>query len=281
MTGSTAVLTDIEAPGTSRLASPELFAWISMQAKLTGEFNVATWAKMLLWPTVTSSSPEFYRAFAEHWGEALAVPGRDQSHQHVSECTAAAVLYVILRSMTEDESTREYNCFLAPQTIAARAHNSVRSVRRVLAWQDESPVPLLTLTYPGKTRGRLHKCPRFTLVKFPNEFAAERDARRAGERKAHRRPVRRTASQRAHANHVVCVTPGCCLTRPIAGELLAYFPDEQKLRFWANLVAIAWRGHLAQGVKRSEPNRQAFWSARLAEHRNGTPAQVAKLAHGV
>jgi hypothetical protein len=86
---------------------------------------------------------------------------------------------VIVRAMSLDEGSGEFNCFLSYPTIAKWAGVSVASVKRVLQRHCDGPAPLFYRSLTRETRGHPHACYRFTLIMHPERFAAARDAARA------------------------------------------------------------------------------------------------------
>lgn len=88
------------------------------------------------------------------------------------------VVLVIVRAMSFDANTGDFNGFLSYPTIARWAGVSVASVKRMLHRHGKSPAPLVYWSRPGETRGHRHACYRFTLVRHPERFAAARDAAR-------------------------------------------------------------------------------------------------------
>jgi hypothetical protein len=89
------------------------------------------------------------------------------------------VVLVIVRAMSLDGDTGDWNCFLSYRTIARWSGTSVASVKRMLQKHGDGPEPLFYRTRSGQTRGRPHQCYRFTWVWHPEQFAAARDAARA------------------------------------------------------------------------------------------------------
>ena len=85
----------------------------------------------------------------------------------------------VVRAMSRDGDTGEWNCFVSYPTIARWSGMSVASVKRMLQKHCDGPVPLFYRSLTGQTRGRQHACYRFTLVRHPEKFAAARDAARA------------------------------------------------------------------------------------------------------
>jgi hypothetical protein len=83
------------------------------------------------------------------------------------------MVLVIVRAMKEDKG--EFSCFLSLPTIARRSGVSVRTAERLLERHCKVPAPLLARSYPGTTRGHVHRCARFTLVRNPEAFAQNRD----------------------------------------------------------------------------------------------------------
>jgi DNA-binding transcriptional MerR regulator len=96
--------------------------------------------------------------------------------------TERLVVLVIVRAMTLDRSSGDFNCFLSYPTIAKRAGISIASVKRALQKHCDGAAPLLCRSLAGETRGHHHACYRFTLVRHPEQFAAARDAARAERR---------------------------------------------------------------------------------------------------
>ena len=95
--------------------------------------------------------------------------------------TERLVALVIVRAMSVDESSGEYQCFLSYPTIAKWAGISLASVKRALPKHCDGPAPLLFRSMTGQTRGHRHRCYRFTLVRHPEQFASARDAARAAQ----------------------------------------------------------------------------------------------------
>jgi hypothetical protein len=94
------------------------------------------------------------------------------------------VALVIVRAMSFDGDTGDWNCFLSYPTIARWSGTSVASVKRMLQKHGDGPAPLFFRTRSGQTRGRPHQCYRFTWVWHPEQFAAARDAARQERTKA-------------------------------------------------------------------------------------------------
>ena len=92
------------------------------------------------------------------------------------------VVLVIVRAMSLDGRSVDFNCFLSYPTIAKWAGVSIASVKRMLQTHCDGSAPLLYRSLPGETRGHRHACYRFTLVRHPEKFAAARDAARAAHR---------------------------------------------------------------------------------------------------
>lgn len=88
------------------------------------------------------------------------------------------VVLVIIRAMSFDTTANAFNCFLSYPTIARWSGISLASVKRVLQRHTDGPGPLIARSKPGHTRGHRHACYRFTLVQYPERFAAARDAAR-------------------------------------------------------------------------------------------------------
>ena len=89
------------------------------------------------------------------------------------------VVLVVVRAMSGDGASGEFNCFLSYSTIAKWSGISVASVKRMLQRHCDGPAPLFYRSRTGETRGRRHACYRFTLVRHPERFAAARNAARA------------------------------------------------------------------------------------------------------
>ena len=89
------------------------------------------------------------------------------------------VVLVVVRAMSPDGTSGDFNSFLSYPTIARWAGISVASVKRMLQRHCDGPAPLFYRSRTGQTRGRPHACYRFTLVRHPEKFAAARDAARA------------------------------------------------------------------------------------------------------
>ncbi|MEQ1761166.1 MAG: hypothetical protein ABL986_22895 [Vicinamibacterales bacterium] len=100
------------------------------------------------------------------------------------------VVLVIIRAMGPDEETGEWNCFVSYPTIGKWSGVSLASVKRMLQRHCDGPAPLFYRTKSGRTRGRLHTCYRFTLVRHPEKFVAARDAARAERGKEVERALR-------------------------------------------------------------------------------------------
>ena len=88
------------------------------------------------------------------------------------------VVLVVVRAMSPDGNTGDWNCFLSYPTIARWSGTSIASVKRMLQRHCDGPAPLFYRTRTGQTRGRPHQCYRFTWVRSPEKFAAARDATR-------------------------------------------------------------------------------------------------------
>ena len=89
------------------------------------------------------------------------------------------VAVVIMRAMSLDGETGEWNCFLSYPTLARWSGMSVASVKRMLLKHCDGPAPLFYRTRARQTRGHPHDCYRFTAVRHPERFAAARDVARA------------------------------------------------------------------------------------------------------
>ena len=100
------------------------------------------------------------------------------------------VVLVVVRAMSLDGGTGEFNCFLSYPTIAKWSGTSVASVKRMLQRHCDGPAPLFYRSRTGQTRGHRHACYRFTLVRHPEKFAAARDAARAERGKEVERALR-------------------------------------------------------------------------------------------
>ena len=106
------------------------------------------------------------------------------------------VVLVIVRAMSVDGDTGDWNCFLSYPTIARWSGMSVASVKRMLQKHADGPVPLFFRTRSGQTRGHQHQCYRFTWVGHPEQFAAAREAARAERAKDVQRALRDLQPQR-------------------------------------------------------------------------------------
>ena len=100
------------------------------------------------------------------------------------------VVLVVVRAMSPDGTSGEFNCFLSYPTIARWAGISLASVKRMLQQHCDGPVPLFYRSRAGQTRGHRHACYRFTVVRHPESFAAARDAARAERSKEVERALR-------------------------------------------------------------------------------------------
>ena len=100
------------------------------------------------------------------------------------------VVLVVVRAMSCDSDSGEFNCFLSYSTIARWSGISVASVKRMLQRHCDGPAPLFYRSRTGETRGRRHACYRFTLVRHPERFATARDAARAERGKEVERALR-------------------------------------------------------------------------------------------
>jgi hypothetical protein len=100
------------------------------------------------------------------------------------------VVLVVVRAMSPDGASGEFNCFLSYPTIVKWAGISLASVKRMLQQHCDGPAPLFYRSRPGQTRGRHHACYRFTLVRHPERFAAARDAARVERGKEVERALR-------------------------------------------------------------------------------------------
>jgi len=100
------------------------------------------------------------------------------------------VVLVVVRAMSCDGGSGEFNCFLSYSTIAKWSGISVASVKRMLQRHCNGPAPLFYRSRTGETRGRRHACYRFTLVRHPERFATARDAARAERGKEVERALR-------------------------------------------------------------------------------------------
>jgi DNA-binding transcriptional MerR regulator len=101
-----------------------------------------------------------------------------------------AVVLVVVRAMTFDDSANAFNCFLGYPTIARWAGVSLASVKRALQKHGDGPAPLIVRSRPGRTRGYPHTCYRFTLVRNPERLAMARDAARAARLQQTERALR-------------------------------------------------------------------------------------------
>ena len=72
------------------------------------------------------------------------------------------VAVVIMRAMSLDGETGEWNCFLSYPTLARWSGMSVASVKRMLQKHCDGPAPLFYRTRARQTRGHPHDCYRFT-----------------------------------------------------------------------------------------------------------------------
>ena len=113
------------------------------------------------------------------------------------------VVLAVVRAMSLDDGTGDWNCFLSYPTIARWSGVSPASVKRMLRRHCDGPAPLFYRSQAGETRGRPHSCYRFTLVWHPEHFAAARDARRGQRSQMVDRALRdlqaeRVALQRQH-----------------------------------------------------------------------------------
>jgi DNA-binding transcriptional MerR regulator len=106
------------------------------------------------------------------------------------------VTLVIVRAMSLDGDTGDWNCFLSYPTIARWSGTSVASVKRMLRKHGDGPAPLFFRTRSGQTRGHRHQCYRFTWVWHPEQFAAARDAARAERAEEVQRALRDLQPQR-------------------------------------------------------------------------------------
>ena len=106
------------------------------------------------------------------------------------------VVLVIVRAMSFDGDSGEFNCFLSYPTIAKWSGVSMASVKRMLQAHCDGPAPLFYRSRTGETRGHHHACYRFTLVRYPEKFAAARDAARAARGKAVDRALRNLHPER-------------------------------------------------------------------------------------
>ncbi|MEO8481537.1 MAG: hypothetical protein ABI634_04955 [Acidobacteriota bacterium] len=86
---------------------------------------------------------------------------------------------VVVRAMSLDVETGDWNCFVSYPTLARWSGMSVASVKRMLQKHVDGPAPLFFRTRTRQTRGHRHDCYRFTAVRHPERFAAARDAARA------------------------------------------------------------------------------------------------------
>ena len=88
------------------------------------------------------------------------------------------VVLVVVRAMSFDAESGDFNCFLGYSTIAKWSGISVASVKRMMQKHCDGPAPLVYRSRVGETRGYRHACYRFTLARHPEKFAAARDAAR-------------------------------------------------------------------------------------------------------
>jgi len=63
-----------------------------------------------------------------------------------------AVVLVVVRAMSFDDSANAFNCFLSYPTIARWAGVSLASVKRALQKHGDGPAPLIVRSRPGRTR---------------------------------------------------------------------------------------------------------------------------------
>ncbi len=134
-----------------------------------GTFHPPSYGYALLWPVATRGAavPNYYRAYA-----ALGFRRPWTSGEII-------VLTVLFRALGRDASSGgAFNCFLSYAEIARRATLSRRSVIRIMERLRSSPVPLVQIQQTGETRGIVHRCFRFTLVRDPLAFAEARDRER-------------------------------------------------------------------------------------------------------
>jgi hypothetical protein len=89
------------------------------------------------------------------------------------------VVLVVVRAMSFDSKEDAFNCFLSYPTIAKWTGLSIATIKRALQKHGHGPAPLICWSKPGDTRGYLHACYRFTLVRHPEPFALARDVARA------------------------------------------------------------------------------------------------------
>lgn len=106
------------------------------------------------------------------------------------------VVLVVVRAMSPDGASGEWNCFLSYPTMAKWSGISVASVKRMLQKHCDGPAPLFFRSRTGQTRGRHHACYRFTLVRHPEKFAAARDATRLDRARAADRALRELQPER-------------------------------------------------------------------------------------
>lgn len=104
--------------------------------------------------------------------------------------TERVVVLVVVRAMSLDVDSGEFNGFLSYPTMAKWSGTSVASVKRMLQKHCDGPAPLLHRSLTGETRGYRHACYRFTLVRSPEKFAAARDAARAARHRELDRALR-------------------------------------------------------------------------------------------
>ena len=100
------------------------------------------------------------------------------------------VVLVIVRAMSLDGQSGDFNCFLSYPSIARWSGVSLASVKRARQKHTDGPAPLLVRSKPGHPRGYHHACYRFTLVRAPEQLATARDAAREAYRQQVERALR-------------------------------------------------------------------------------------------
>jgi hypothetical protein len=106
------------------------------------------------------------------------------------------VVLVIVRAMSFDGETGDWNCFLSYPTIARWSGTSIASVKRMLQRHSEGAAPLVYRERTTQTRGHRHQCYRFTWIWHPEQFATARDAARQRRAKVVRRALAELQPQR-------------------------------------------------------------------------------------
>jgi hypothetical protein len=146
------------------------------------------------------------------------------------------VVLVIVRAMSVDGDTGDWNCFLSYPTIARWSGTSVASVKRMLQKHANGPAPLFFRTRSGQTRGHRHQCYRFTWVWHPEQFAAARDAARAERTKDVQRALRDLQPERLALQRQL-LEFGRTLTRVEYHRRLAALEDATRRKLTARVSA--------------------------------------------